>query len=382
MYIKRAIKLRRELESKSFFLFGPRQTGKTSLIREQFGGCKTYNLLDSGTYRRLQHAPETLNQELKPDDQIVVIDEIQKIPELLNEVQLAIEEKGINFLLTGSSARSLRRKGVNLLGGRARSVGLFPFTYKELGKRFDLLKATRYGLVPSIYLSNEPEEDLKAYADDYLKEEIAAEALVRNIGAFSRFLEIAALCHGQMINYTKVGNDAQVHPNTVREYFGILEDTLIGTQLTPFAKTKKRKAVATAKFYFFDIGLARYLQGRKGLSARSPEFGEAFESFIFQELRAYCSYHRVEELNYWRSKSKLEVDFILGGATAIEVKAKPHISNNDLKGLNYLREEALLADYLVVYTGEVEKVVDGIRIMPWELFLTELWADKLKPVDF
>ena len=223
----RLLDVRDVVSRRSCFLFGPRQTGKTTLIRQQFADCPTYNLLDRTFFIRLSRHPALIRESLTPDTTIVVVDEIQKMPELLNEVQLMIEERGVRFLLTGSSARSLRRRGVNLLGGRARSRRLHPFVRAELGERFDLHRAMEYGLLPPIVFSDSPTEDLAAYAGDYLKEEIAAEAAVRNIGAFSRFLEVAALAHGEMINFASMANDAQVPPSTVREYYNLLKLSLI-----------------------------------------------------------------------------------------------------------------------------------------------------------
>lgn len=375
--IGRFIDLESVLENKSCFLFGPRQTGKSSLIRARFGNDKLYNLLDTTVYQRLAARPQLIREELTDDDCLIVIDEIQKLPILLDEVHLLIEEHGIRFLLTGSSARSLKRKGVNMLGGRARSRSLHPFVRSELGDQFDLQKAMDVGLIPSIYFSDAPYEDLRAYTGDYLKEEIAAEAQVRNINAFGRFLEVAGACHGQMLNYSQVSNDAQVPVSTVREYFQILQDTFLGYELPAWKQTVQRKPIGTAKFYFFDGGLARSLQRREGLHLRSPEAGEAFESYLFHELRSYCDYHQIQDLHYWRSTSQFEVDFILNHRVAIEVKAKEHIGPRDLKGLKALQEEALLERYILVTMEPQASKRDGIELMPWQSFLDQLWSGKL-----
>lgn len=363
------------LQHKSCFLFGARQTGKTMLIRQTLPNYKVYNLLDNDLFIRLANSPSLIREQLQAEDSIIIIDEIQKLPQLLNEVHLMIEEFGIHFLLTGSSARSLRRKGVNMLGGRARSRVLHPFIRTELKQRFELDRALHIGLIPSIYLSDAPMEDLKAYAGDYLKEEIAAEALVRNIGAFSRFLEIAALCHGQMINFTQVSSDAQVPVSTVREYYQILIDTLIAYELPAYKETRKRKAISMSKYYLFDIGIARYLQGRKELSPRTPEYGDAFESYIFQEIKAYCSYRLIDDLHYWRSKSNFEVDFIIDKKIAVEVKAKRIVGTRDLKGLKALMEEDMMEQYIVVSMEAEPRTVDGIEILPWQVFLDHLWQE-------
>lgn len=373
-YVRRKLNLKDVLEKKSCFLFGPRQTGKSSLIRHELDTPKVYNLLDSATLLTLSRNPQRIREELSPRDKVIVIDEIQKLPSLLDEVHLLIEEKGLRFLLTGSSARKLRRGGVNLLGGRARSRHLHPFIQAELSRHFDLTRALNFGLLPSIYFSDDPNDDLKTYAGDYLKEEIAQEGLTRNIPAFSRFLEVAALCHGTMINHTEISNDAQVARTTVIEYFQILKDTLIAHELPAWKATKKRKPIVTSKFYLFDNGVARILQGRKELAPKTKEFGDAFEAYLFHELRAFVDYGQVEGLHYWRSTSNYEVDFILGDALAVETKAGSSVHTSDLKGLKALQEEKSLKHYVLVNTEDRPRRVDGIDIMPWKDFLERLWA--------
>ena len=374
--IPRFFDARAVLRQRSCFLFGPRQTGKSTLVRQQLAGLPTYNLLDQALFARLSREPGLIREALTPGTEVVVIDEIQRLPALLNEVHLMIEEHGVRFFLTGSSARSLRRTGVNLLGGRAWSRTLHPFVRRELGARFRLSRALEFGLLPGVYFSPAPAEDLAAYAGDYLREEVASEALVRNIGAFSRFLEVAGLAHGEMINFAGLASDSQVPASTVREYYAILKDTLITHEVPAFAATVKRKAVATAKYYLFDIGLARHLQGRRGLAPRTPEYGSAFESFLFQEIKAFCDYHRLKTPCYWRSKSNFEVDFVFENV-AVELKAKAVVGQRDLRGLRALREEGLLRDYLLVCMEREPRIVDGIRILPWEVFLDELWDGTL-----
>ena len=361
------------LRQRSCFLFGPRQTGKSTLIRHQLADIRTYNLLDQTLFIRLSRNPALIREALTPQTEIIVIDEIQKMPALLNEVQLMIEEHGVRFFLTGSSARTLRRKGVNLLGGRARSRVLHPFVSAELGDYFRLERALEFGLLPSVYFSDAPAEDLAAYSGDYLKEEVAAEALVRNIGAFSRFLEVAALSHGRMINFAQIASDAQVPASTVREYYGILEDTFIAHEVPAYTETRKRKAVSTSKYYLFDVGLARHLQGRRGLPLGTAEYGEAFESFVLQEIKGFCDYHLLDPPRYWRSKSQFEVDFVVG-ELAVEVKAKKAVSHRDLRGLQALREENRLSHYVLVSLEPMARRVDGIDILPWREFLTRLWG--------
>ncbi len=376
MYLQRILNVDILLQRKSCFLFGPRQTGKSSLIRHTLRSAPIYNLLDPDVFLKLSYSPGRLKEELGPKDRIVVIDEIQKLPVLLDLIHLLIEERGIRFLLTGSSARKLRRGGVNLLGGRVVEKHLHPFSFIELGKEFHLTRALNNGLLPPIYLSDMPDEDLKAYVGTYLKEEIAAEGLTRNIPAFSRFLEVAALCNGQIINYAKVANDAQVARSTVQEYFGILKDTLIAHEVPAWTHSRKRKAIGTSKIYLFDPGVARILQGRPPVNVGSPEYGHLFETFIFHELKSYCDYKGIDELCYWRSQSGFEVDFILGGSTAIEVKASKTIGQHDLKGLKALRDERLLKNYFLVCTENSTRTVEGITILHWEAFLNNLWNGK------
>ena len=376
--IPRFLDVRALVERKSCFLFGPRQTGKSTLIRQQFADCRTWNLLDQNLFRDLARNPGLIRESLAEarGPETVVIDEIQRMPELLNEVHLMIEERGSRFLLTGSSARSLRRKGVNLLGGRAGRQTLHPLVRAELKNRFSLGRALEFGLLPSVWFSDDPEDGLRDYAGDYLREEIANEAIVRNLPAFSRFLDVAALAHGQQINFASLGNDAQVSPSTARDYYGILQDTLLAHEVPALTETRKRKAVSTSKFYLFDIGVARHLQGRRGLAPGTPEYGEAFESYLFQEMKAFADYHRLGTPRYWRSRSKLEVDFVLADL-AVEVKARRAISRRDLRGLRALAEEKLFARHILVSMDPYPRVVDGIELLPWDEFLNALWGGTL-----
>jgi predicted AAA+ superfamily ATPase len=373
-FVPRALDLAGLARRKSLFLFGPRQTGKTALVRHALPGARIYDLLDADVFLTFSRRPAQLGEELGPEDRLVVLDEIQKLPVLLDEVHRLIEQRHVRFVLTGSSARKLRRGGVNLLGGRAPSRTLHPFIYRELGADFSLTKALDRGLLPPIYFSERPSEDLRAYVGTYLKEEIAAEALTRNVPAFSRFLEVAALSHGTMLNFSAVASDAQVPVSTVREYFQILEDTLLARSVPAWTRSRTRKAIGTAKHYFFDVGVARHLQHRSGIARRSPEFGEAFESYLFHELTAYIGYTEAVPLAYWRSTSNFEVDFVLADKTAIEVKAKEPVGERDLRGLRALKEERLLKHYVVVSLEPRPRTLEGIRILPWQDFLGELWA--------
>jgi len=376
-YVQRILDLPALMEKKSHFLFGPRQTGKTSLIHHTLKGVKVYDLLDTSIYLALSQNPGRIGQELTAKDRIVVIDEIQRLPILLNEVHRLIEAHGIRFLLTGSSARKLRRGGVNLLGGRARTKYLYPFTYKELGDKFDLARAMERGLLPSIYFSDDPRADLQAYTGSYLQEEIIAEGATRNLPAFSRFLKVAALCNSQIVNFTNISNDAQVARTTVYEYFGILKDTLILYELPAWRKSKKRKPLASSKYYFFDVGVVSVLQGRK-FRPGTPEFGEAFETYLMHELISYSDYVSGENLSYWRSTSGFEVDFIIGDHTAVEVKAKENLSASDLKPLHALSEEKKLKRYLCVSLEPRRRRFEEVMVLPYRDFLEALWNGEYK----
>lgn len=376
-WVERILDLPALLKKKSYFLFGPRLTGKTSLIHHTLKEARVYDLLDTSIYLALSQNPARIAQEVMPKDKIIAIDEIQRIPDLLNEVHRLIETRGIHFLLTGSSARKLRRGGVNLLGGRARRKYLHPLTYRELGRQFDLRRAIERGLLPSMYFSDNPRADLQAYAGLYLQQEVIAEGATRNIPAFSRFLKIAAYCNGTIVNFTNVANDAQVARTTVYEYFEILKDTLLLYELPAWRKTRKRKPLASSKYYFFDIGVVSILQGRN-FRAGTPEFGEAFETYLMHELMSYSDYISEEPLSYWRSTSGFEVDFIIGNHTALEVKAKENISPQDIKSLTALLEEKKLKRYLCISLEPRPRKIGSITILPFKEFLTALWDGEYK----
>lgn len=374
--IPRVIDLRGLLAKKSYFLLGPRQTGKSFLIRHTLPGVAVYDLLDSSVYLALSRHPERIAEEVAEPERIVVIDEVQRLPDLLNEVHRLIETRRIRFLLTGSSARKLRGGGVNLLGGRARTQYLHPLTSHELGGQFNLGRAAERGLLPSIYFSNDPRADLEAYAGTYLQQEIVAEGVTRNAPAFSRFLKVAALCNGTVVNFTNVANDAQVPRTTVYEYFEILKDTLVLHELPAWRKSVKRKPLGSSKYYFFDVGVAAILQGRLFRSG-TPEFGQALESVVFHELIAYRDYVSGEPLAYWRSASGFEVDFVIGDHTAIEVKAKENVSARDLKSLFSLAEERKFRSLVCVCLEARPRKVGAASILPCGEFLSRLWENRL-----
>ncbi|MBL8861037.1 MAG: ATP-binding protein [Planctomycetes bacterium] len=374
-FVPRALDLAQALGKKSHFLLGPRQTGKTSLLRRQLPGARVYDLLDSAVYLALSHSPGRLAEESSAAPGPIVIDEIQRLPGLLNEVHRLIEERGLRFLLTGSSARKLRGGGVNLLGGRARTLRLHPLSWRELGAEFDLARATGRGLVPSIYFSDDPRADLDAYTGSYLQQEIVAEGATRNVPAFSRFLKVAAACHATIVNHTKVSNDAQVPRTTVHEYFEILRDTLIVHEVPAWKLGTKRKPLVSSKYYFFDVGVASALQGRL-VTPGTPEFGPAFETWLLHELVCHRDYAGGATITHWRSSSGFEVDFVLDDHTAIEVKASTNVAAQDLRGLRALAEERPWKHLVCVSQDPRRREVDGIMILPWGEFLAELWAGR------
>ena len=313
-----------------------------------------------------------------PENRPVVIDEVQKIPELLDEVQWLIVNKRIQFILCGSSARKLRRGGGNLLGGRAVRFELFPLVYPEI-PNFDILRALNNGLLPRHYRAANPADLMRAYVGEYLKEEIAAEALSRSIPAFSRFLDAAAFSNGEVVSYQNIASECGVSGPTVKQYFQILEDTLLARFVPSFQKRPKRRVVQAPRFYFFDVGLANFLLKRGKIVARSEAFGKAFEHLIYQELAAhshYCGLHY--PIAYWRTSSQFEVDFILGDhQVAIEVKGSDQVVAHHLKGLKAFREEYKIQQAIVVSRDPKPRIVDGISILPWEEFLKKLWGGKI-----
>ncbi|HEY9785938.1 MAG TPA: ATP-binding protein [Candidatus Obscuribacterales bacterium] len=364
----------------SLFLFGPRQTGKTTYLKETFPQARYFNLLDQTLFRRLSAHPEDLRLILKPSDRMVIVDEVQKLPVLLDEIQnLMDSRKELRFILTGSSARKLMRGRANLLGGRALMCRMHPLIFPEF-QEHDLSRRLCYGSLPGIYLSEIPEELLDAYTGTYLREEIQAEGIARNIQSFSRFLEVAALTNGQVVNFTKVGSDAQVPPRTVQSYYEVLSDTLVGTLLPPFRAGYSRKAVTTPKFFFFDIGVANALQGRFQIAPFTTEYGQALEHLVFLELQAYLDIHRLKsKLSYWRTYTSLEVDFIVGRSVAIEVKATRRVKESDLTPLRALSADHDFKQRLMVSHDTMERVTtDGITLLTVESFLHQLWSQQLE----
>jgi len=379
MILSRLVDLKGLLKLNSFFLFGPRGTGKSFWIRHSLPKVKMFDLLDSDVYGRLLRRPRQLGEEISAQEHIVVIDEIQKLPALLDEVHRLIETRGIKFLLTGSSARKLRHSasGVNLLAGRAWEAGFYPLCSREIPD-FDLSRYFNRGGLPRAWLSPSPAEELKNYARLYLSEEIKAEALTRKIDNFVRFLDVMALQNGKEMHYANVSSDAGVPVRTVENYIQILKDTLIGFDILPFLAARRRKAITRSKFYFFDVGVTNGLARRGEVLPGSAAFGECFEHWLMMEMRAWLGINRRgEPMQYWRTKTGLEVELIVGDKLALEFKATPQVIDRHLKGLKALREEGLVKDFAVVSLDPVPREVNGIKIYPWTEFTKALWKGKL-----
>lgn len=371
--------LNQEIDT-SIFLFGARQTGKSTLLRAQFPKAVFIDLLDSELRMRFQRRPSLLYEMLsgKSRGEIVVIDEIPEVPELLNEVHRLISEKGLVFVLCGSSARKLKRKGYNTLGGRAYPCYLYPLVSAEIPS-FDLDRAFLHGMLPTHYLSKNPRRLLTAYVDAYLREEVREEALVRNLESFQRFLEVAALTNGEIVNYTNIASDCGVSSQTIKAYFGILEDTLIGYMIPAYTKVMKRKLVQAPRFYYFDVGLAQYLLRQTSLQRGTPQYGHAFEHFVVQELIAYIGYcQKTERLAYWRTHTGIEVDVVLEEARlAIEIKSVEEVKPRHLKGL-----KSFGADYpdfrkIMVSLDRINRKNDDVELVYVHDFLQMLWSGSL-----
>ena len=364
----------------SLFLWGARQTGKSTLLKTLFPNARRYDLLQSEEFERLFRNPELLREELKDAEQnnLVIIDEVQKIPQLLNEVHWLISNKNIRFILCGSSARKLIRCGANLLGGRALRTVMYPLVSAEIPD-FDLNKAIQNGMLPRHYTTQNPQRRLQAYIGDYLNEEIRAEALSRNLLSFTRFMEIAAQCSGEMIVYKNIAQDCGVSANTVKEYFSILEQTMIGYLVSGFTATSKRRAIAAPKFYYFDVGVVNYLLKRDNLTQGTETFGHAFEHLIIQELIAYLGYSfSNEKLTYWRTSGGSEVDCIIGnGRIAIEIKSCNEVKSRHTKGLKAFQEDFPQARLIVVSLDKYKRTMGDIEVFPATEFLSELWNGKI-----
>lgn len=368
----------------SAFLWGARKTGKSTLLRRRFPLSARFDLLDTRLMLDFTRAPWSLSERVRAlstaqRKRPILIDEVQKVPALLDEVHRLIENDGLGFVLCGSSARKLRRGRANLLGGRAWRFALHPLTWSEV-PGFDLLRALNRGLIPSHYDSAAPRRTLAGYVDDYLREEVFEEGLTRNAPAFARFFEALALCHGELVNYSNVARDCGVSSKTVKEYFRILVDTLLGVLVEPFGRRRSRAVITKApKFYLFDVGVAGHLAGRRIDRAAGPDFGRALEHFVLMEILAYRSYREHDfPVRFWRTKSGLDCDFVLGreGRVAIEVKGGANPGSRELRGLRaFIDEHGPRRAFLVCNGSAPRRTADGIRILSWERFLERLWGD-------
>lgn len=368
----------------SAFLWGPRKTGKSTLLRQQFPDSVSFDLLDTRLLLELTRAPWVLAERIQALDAAtrahpIIIDEVQKVPPILDEVHRLIEGEGLSFVLCGSSARKLKRGRANLLGGRAWRFELHPLTWPEI-PAFDLLRALNRGLIPQHYDTPRHRQALAGYVDDYLKEEVFDEGLTRNVAAFSRFFDSLSFSHAELLNYSSIARDCGVDSKTVREYFQILVDTLLGTFLEPFSRRRSRAVITRApKFYLFDVGVAGHLSGRRIERAAGPDFGRAFEHFVLMEILAYRAYREHDfPVRFWRTKSGLECDFVLGrdGAVAIEVKGSASVHREELRAMRAYVEEYEPRHAIVVCNESApRRTDDGIWILPWVQFLERLWGD-------
>ena len=385
IYKNRMIKIS---ENKSTFLFGVRGSGKTALLKQLFHKALYIDLLNTSLYQsylsNIGQFYETVNAFR--NDGLVIVDEIQKMPQLLDEVHRLIESSNRRFILTGSSARKIKAKGVNLLGGRAGKKLLHPFVPEELKKDFNLDQALRYGLLPIVWFSPDRSDKLKDYTETYLTEEIKAEALVRNLPAFVRFLEVAGLYHGQVVNKSSVARDSENKIHHVRDFFSILEDTMLGFFLPAYQAKLRVKEQKRDKFYLIDPGIARALKKNFG-PVSVEEKGFLFEGLIAQILRAYKDYCDLyEDIYYWSSSEakKTEVDFLLKRGKeliAIEVKAKTQVSSQDYRGLKAINELSAVKRRIVVYLGKtIRKTEEGIEIWPFDFFCKNLEENFESPV--
>ena len=367
----------------TFFLWGPRQVGKSALLRANYPSAGWIDLLKTDVYMRYLRRPALLREELDATPPVgpVIVDEVQKLPLLLDEIHWLIENRGIVFGLCGSSARKLRRGHANLLGGRAVRYELHGFVANELGRDFQLIRALNHGGLPRHYLAESPGRLLAAYVDDYLKEEVAAEGLVRNLPAFADFLSAAALADTELVNSTNIARECGVSAPAVREYFQILVDTLLGRYLPAYTKRPKRRMIQAHKFYFADVGVVNRLARRGRIEPRSELFGKALENWIFHELSAFAAYHMPDlHIAYWRTASGIEVDFVLGDAeVGIEVKSTAHVGDGHLSGLRALKADQPSVKKLVCVCTEARarRTQDGIDILPVTEFLARLWQGDL-----
>lgn len=370
--------IEKPLESgKSFFLFGPRGTGKTTWLKRHLPRALFVNLLQSEFYNRLSANPGHLRDLIPPDHtDRVIIDEVQRIPALLNEVHDLIEARRLNFVLTGSSARTLRRRGVNLLAGRALTYRMHPLTVTEQQDAFRLRDSLQFGHLPARFSESDPGRYLKDYVQTYLREEVMQEGLTRNIGHFSRFLEVASFSQGSTLNISSVAREAHIERSAAENYFSILEDLLIAVRLPVFSRRARRKLVSHEKFYFFDTGVFRAIRPVGPLDSEAEMDGPALETLVLQELRAVNDYHEYGyRIFFWRTRNNLEVDFVLygpRGLLAIEIKRSTRIQPRDARALREFKKDYPPAKCYLFFGGSTPLYMDDIIALPMERALTDL----------
>lgn len=364
----------------AMFLFGGRQTGKSTLLKERFPKAVYIDLLKSDVRNRFKQHPEEFRESLLryPPETLVIVDEIQKVPELLDEVHWLMVEKGLWFILSGSSARKIKKSGANNLGGRAIPETLFPLVSAEIPD-FDLERAVQNGMIPRHYAVANARNRMRAYIDLYLKEEIIEEALVQNADEFVRFMEVAAIMDGEILNYENVASDCEVSANTVKAYYKILVDTLLGFEVPAYRKVIKSKLYKAPRFYYFDVGIANHLTKRYHLAPRTPEYGHAFEHLIMQEIAAYLGYtNSDEELTYWHTYENLEVDAVIGDArVAIEIKSKEHIDHDDKKGVTEFAKEHPDTRQIIVSRDRISRRSGDVDLYYVTDFFKALWAGEI-----
>ncbi|MFH2042575.1 MAG: DUF4143 domain-containing protein [Acidobacteriota bacterium] len=368
----------------SAFLWGPRKIGKSFYLKDTFPDSLLFDFLKTDLVLEFTKRPSLLREQIlaKSENLLkfpIILDEVQKVPPIMDEVHWLIENKGLSFILCGSSARKLKRGKANLLGGRAWRYEMFPLVTRELGD-VDLLRILNQGMIPDHYLQDHYQKSLRGYIRDYLKEEVFDEGLTRNIPAFARFFDAVGYSHGELINYSNIARDCGVDAKTVKEYYQILIDTLLGRMVEPFKRKQSRQIITKApKFYLFDVGVAGNMVKRHLLEEKGELFGKAFEHFIFTELAAHSSYSDLHyTINFWRTRSGQEVDFILDeGRIAVEIKGTGHVDNRDMRGLAAFIDEYSPQKALIVCNEKMERLHGEIRIYPWRKFLNDLWEGRI-----
>ena len=372
---KRIFDIENQLDQ-GMFLFGARQVGKSTLLKERFPDAIYYDLLVGPVRKAFQRNPDSLREALmtKPAGTLVLVDEIQKVPELLDAVHWLMVNCGLRFILSGSSARKLKKSGANTLGGRANPRTLFPLVWREVTD-FQIDRAVQNGMIPRHYMVDDATDRIEGYVELYMREEIRNEATVKDVEAFEQFMEAAAISNGEMINYANIASDCGVSAKTVKTYYQILKDTLMGYEIPAYTKVIKRKVVQAPKFYFFDVGLTNYLMGRHDLKRGSDDYGHAFEHLVIQEIIAYRGYYRRREtISYWHTYNNQEVDVVIGEAkVAIEIKSSEEVKTRHKNGLKAFRDEHSDCRLILVSLDPITRLSGNIELMYVTDFMKTLW---------